>query len=223
MRAAIRTIPALGSALSARRPAPRDSCPAPPAGRPHSFGSTLSPIRPSVLVVRAAVVASAEGGARARPAGNGRSLASRRTPSVLESSLGPAAGKTTHPSRTARPHPAHGRGEPSALWGAPRIHGELPKLGFTVSERTVSRYLRDRPTAPSQTWRTTLVNHLGVLACTSMVTSSYAPSDDDGVDGCGLPFRVAWSLRDGPCASDQRAVGDWPPSLQGTSLGGRVG
>ena len=37
------------------------------------------------------------------------------------------------------------------LWGAPRIHGELLKLGFTVSERTVSRYLRDRPTRQSQT------------------------------------------------------------------------
>ena len=51
------------------------------------------------------------------------------------------------------------------LWGAPRIHGELLKLGVTVSERTVSRYLPDRRTAPSQTWRTFLANHLGDLAC----------------------------------------------------------
>jgi hypothetical protein len=34
------------------------------------------------------------------------------------------------------------------LWGAPRIHGELLKLGITVSERTVSRYLPDRLMAP---------------------------------------------------------------------------
>jgi putative transposase len=40
------------------------------------------------------------------------------------------------------------------LWGAPRIHGELLKLGVTVSERTVSRYLPDRLMGPSQTWRT---------------------------------------------------------------------
>ncbi len=40
------------------------------------------------------------------------------------------------------------------LWGAPRIHGELLKLGIAVSERTVSRYLADRLRAPSQTWRT---------------------------------------------------------------------
>jgi len=30
----------------------------------------------------------------------------------------------------------------NCLWGAPRIHGELLKLGIEVSERTVSRYLR---------------------------------------------------------------------------------
>jgi hypothetical protein len=41
----------------------------------------------------------------------------------------------------------------NGLWGAPRIHGELLKLGFTVSERTVSRYLPDRPTRRSQSWR----------------------------------------------------------------------
>jgi Homeodomain-like domain len=46
------------------------------------------------------------------------------------------------------------------LWGAPRIHGELLKLGIVVSERTVSRYLRGLPRAPSQTWRTFLANHL---------------------------------------------------------------
>src|SRR5678815_382647 len=36
------------------------------------------------------------------------------------------------------------------LWGAPRIHGELLKLGVVVSERTVSRCLRERPKRPSQ-------------------------------------------------------------------------
>jgi len=50
------------------------------------------------------------------------------------------------------------------LWGAPRIHGELLKFGIAVSERTVSRYLPDRRTVPSQTWRTFLANHFGDLA-----------------------------------------------------------
>jgi hypothetical protein len=36
------------------------------------------------------------------------------------------------------------------LWGTPRIHGELRKLGIEISERTVSRLLRQRPHRPSQ-------------------------------------------------------------------------
>ena len=47
------------------------------------------------------------------------------------------------------------------LCGAPRIHGELVKLGFEVSERTISRLMPRRRTLPSQTWRTFLENHLG--------------------------------------------------------------
>lgn len=56
--------------------------------------------------------------------------------------------------------------EENTLWGAPRIHGELMKLGFEVAERTVGRYLkrirRKRPT--SQSWMTFLRNHLGCTA-----------------------------------------------------------
>src|SRR5262249_35899023 len=46
------------------------------------------------------------------------------------------------------------------LWGAPRIHGELLKLGLEVAERTVSRLMPKRRTPPSQTWRTFLANHV---------------------------------------------------------------
>jgi putative transposase len=45
-------------------------------------------------------------------------------------------------------------------WGAPRIHGELRKLGFTVAQSTVSRYLPRHRKPPSQSWRTCLQNHL---------------------------------------------------------------
>ncbi len=38
-------------------------------------------------------------------------------------------------------------------WGAPRIHGELLKLGFEISERTVSRLMPKRDKRPSQTWK----------------------------------------------------------------------
>jgi len=54
------------------------------------------------------------------------------------------------------------------LWGAPRIHGELQKLGVDVSERTVSRLVRRRRRPPSQTWRTFLTNHV-----TSMVSMDF--------------------------------------------------
>src|SRR6266404_5873006 len=49
------------------------------------------------------------------------------------------------------------------LWGAPRIHGELLKLGFEVSQRTVARRMPRRPKPPSQTWRTFLQNHVADL------------------------------------------------------------
>jgi hypothetical protein len=45
------------------------------------------------------------------------------------------------------------------LWGAPRIHGELLKLGFTIAQTTVAKYMGRRRPRPSQTWRTFLANH----------------------------------------------------------------
>ena len=46
------------------------------------------------------------------------------------------------------------------LWGAPRIHGELLKIGIKVSESTVQRYMIKSKKPPSQTWRTFLENHV---------------------------------------------------------------
>jgi hypothetical protein len=45
------------------------------------------------------------------------------------------------------------------LWGAPRIHGELLKLGFEVAQSSVAKYLVKRRLPPSQGWRTFLRNH----------------------------------------------------------------
>src|SRR5438876_2016590 len=50
------------------------------------------------------------------------------------------------------------------LWGAPRIHGELLKLGFEIAESTVSKYMIRRRGPPSQTWRTFLRNHADAIA-----------------------------------------------------------
>jgi hypothetical protein len=50
------------------------------------------------------------------------------------------------------------------LWGAPRVQGELMKLGIKISEATVSKYMTRLPKPPSQTWRTFFRNHAGCLA-----------------------------------------------------------
>jgi transposase InsO family protein len=50
------------------------------------------------------------------------------------------------------------------LWGAPRIHGELLKLGFEIAESTVSTYMIRRRRPPSQNWRTFLRNHADAIA-----------------------------------------------------------
>jgi putative transposase len=60
--------------------------------------------------------------------------------------------------------------EANPLWGAPRLHGELGKLGIAVSERPVSRLLRRRRRPPSQTWCTVLTNHVASLVSMDFFT-----------------------------------------------------
>jgi len=50
------------------------------------------------------------------------------------------------------------------LWGVPRIHGELLKLGFEVAQSTVAKYMVKLRGPPSQTWRTFLRNHAPDIA-----------------------------------------------------------
>ncbi len=50
------------------------------------------------------------------------------------------------------------------LWGAPRIHGELRKLGFELAQSTVSKYMVRRRTPPSQSWKTFLRNQADGIA-----------------------------------------------------------
>jgi putative transposase len=56
------------------------------------------------------------------------------------------------------------------LWGAPKIHGELLKLGVDISESTVSKYLQRHPGSPSQSWRTFLTNHVKSLVSVDFFT-----------------------------------------------------
>jgi putative transposase len=53
--------------------------------------------------------------------------------------------------------------EANPLWGAPRIHGELLKVGIDVSQATVAKYMGRHRRPPSQTWRAFLANHVTQL------------------------------------------------------------
>src|SRR3954447_13227589 len=55
-------------------------------------------------------------------------------------------------------------------WGAPRIHGELRKLGIEITEPTVAKYMVRQRKPPSQTWRTFLQNHVTSLVSVDFFT-----------------------------------------------------
>ena len=53
---------------------------------------------------------------------------------------------------------------PTPLWGAPRIHGELLKLGIEIGQTTVAKYMAKERRPPSQGWRTFISNHAEGIA-----------------------------------------------------------
>jgi len=55
------------------------------------------------------------------------------------------------------------------LWGAPRIHGEMLKLGFEGAQSTVAKYMIKRRGPRSQTWRTFLCNHAPDIAAVDLL------------------------------------------------------
>jgi putative transposase len=61
-------------------------------------------------------------------------------------------------------------------WGAPRIHGELRMLGFDISERTVSRWMRKAPRSPelAKRWAAFLDNHREAIAAMDFFTVNSA-------------------------------------------------
>ena len=85
------------------------------------------------------------------------------------------------------------------LWGAPRIHGELLKLGFILSQATVSRYMPRRSYPPSQSWRTFLRNQalgvgmigLGEAGRTSDQLVLSSASGSSGLSGTATRCRMA--------------------------------
>jgi transposase InsO family protein len=64
-------------------------------------------------------------------------------------------------------------GNANPLWGAPRIHAELLKLGIEVSQATVAKYMMRRRGKPSPTWRSFLRNEaIGIAAIDMFVVPS---------------------------------------------------
>jgi len=95
------------------------------------------------------------------------------------------------------------------LWGAPRIHGELLKLGFDVSQATVSRYMPRRSHPPFQTWRTFLQNQalgIGMIGFPEATRTSHqlltrARRRIERVVRCAAEFRQAlscWPIKPSP-------------------------
>jgi hypothetical protein len=81
------------------------------------------------------------------------------------------------------------------LWGAPRIHGELLKLGLDVAERTVSRLLTKRRTPPSQSWRTFLANHVRDLVSLDFFTVPPPGSASSSSSSCSLTIAAGHPLQ----------------------------
>jgi hypothetical protein len=100
-------------------------------------------------------------GARHRQAGDDHRVAPPGLPVVLDLEEPPPYGAATLPLavRTL----IRTMSEANPLWGAPRIHDELLKLGIEVGQASVAKYMIRRLQPPSQTWRSFLRNHIGQI------------------------------------------------------------
>src|SRR5205823_3662877 len=81
------------------------------------------------------------------------------------------------------------------LWGAPRIHGELLRLGIDVGETSVGKYIVRKRNPPSQNWRTFLHNHLRPWC-----RSTFSPCPRSGFRS----YMSSWlclTIEDGSCIS----------------------
>ena len=134
---------------------------------------------------------------------------------MVEASHTAAAGTTTDRTPASKPHSAYGAGKRSL--GRPANPRRVAEADSFVSERTVSRYLPARRTTRSHTGRTFFANHVGNLAFTSTMMSSFATSHDD-VDASVWPCRPVLPSR-GRYVCTPWAVVDWPASHQPASLG----
>ena len=76
------------------------------------------------------------------------------------------------------------------MWGAPRIHGELLKLGIDIGETSVGKYIVRNRKPPSQTWRTFLENHVKTMVSIDFWRLSPLSSFLDTCCATGTAFSV---------------------------------
>jgi putative transposase len=144
-----------GRARERRSAAAVGHVPAPP-------GEARRAVQGPVVLARApACMAELGVGPRGHPPRYGRRLAPPRIRVVLDTPV--AADRWAPPVDQDLRRLIRQMAAANPLWGTPRIHGELRKLGLDVSERTVSRLVPHRRRPPSQTWRAFLQNHVGSL------------------------------------------------------------
>ena len=128
------------------------------AGAQPNSAPLLPPLRSPILDLVLTLVASMARQPDDRPAGDRLALASWRLVNALAiSSAGALARRASEGFQEVR-HLIVRMARENFLWGAPRIHGELLMLGFSVSQATVSRYLPAPGRRPTQSWRTFLRN-----------------------------------------------------------------
>ena len=96
------------------------------------------------------------------------------------------------------------------LWGAPRIHGELLKLGIDIGETSVGKYIVRHRKPPSQTWRTFLDNHVKTMVSVDFFTVPTIRFKSSTYSWCSLTTAAASSTSMSPLIP--------PPSGPGQQL-----
>jgi hypothetical protein len=94
------------------------------------------------------------------------------------------------------------------LWGAPRIHGELLKLGINIGQTSVAKYMARRRRPPSQGWKAFLLNHADGIASIDMFvvpTISSAALWNTRAGPRPETHPLAWRHRTSECRMDRSA------------------
>ena len=130
--------------------------------RPKRSCSNLHQHRPSGICRVVSAGARRAGRFEDRQAGDRDPLASCRFPSVLAREIKTARRPAEDPLEIR--HLVREMSLANPLWGAPRIHGELLKLGIDVGQTTVAKYMARGRRPPSQGWKTFLHNHADGIA-----------------------------------------------------------